>query len=130
MKNDELSNIKERLGQMEKSKRLIELLWSLAETPLNPDYIRTAEIKKKAEMFKQLVIDYIDQLCVPMDQFIEAVKQIPDPDQQMILRNRYDLMRSWEDIAFELNFSTQWIYELHRRGLVALQAIYERSDPA
>ena len=47
------------------------------------------------------------------------INRIPDLDQQNILIGRYIQLKKWEDISEELNYSMQWVFELHGKGLLA-----------
>ena len=51
------------------------------------------------------------------------INRIADLDQQNILIGRYIQLKKWEDIAYELHFSMQWVYELHRKGLLAFSQV-------
>ncbi len=61
----------------------------------------------------------IDELVDMKQEAFTMINRIPDLDQQNILIGRYIQLKKWEDIALELNFSIQWVYELHGKGLLA-----------
>lgn len=48
---------------------------------------------------------------------LETISTLEDETYQAILHRRYILFESWEQISFEMNYSTQRLYELHGEAL-------------
>lgn len=70
------------------------------------------------------IVDLDNQINAEIDQFVDLKKEIRDkittlesPDERLILQDRYLNFLTWEHIAETLNFSTQWVYEIHKRAL-------------
>ena len=61
----------------------------------------------------------IDDLIDLKQTAFNIIKRIPDLDQQNILIARYIQLKKWEDISEELNYSMQWVFELHGKSLLA-----------
>ena len=78
----------------------------------------------------------IDELVSMKQEAFTMINRIPDLDQQNILIGRYIQLKKWEDISeemkeagmeienhtanhLELNYSMQWVFELHGKGLLA-----------
>ena len=61
----------------------------------------------------------IDELVSMKQEAFTMINRIPDLDQQNILIGRYIQLKKWEDISEELNYSMQWVFELHGKGLLA-----------
>ena len=61
----------------------------------------------------------IDELVSMKQEAFTMINRIPDFDQQNILIGRYIQLKKWEDISEELNYSMQWVFELHGKGLLA-----------
>lgn len=137
MTDKELSKqAKEYFAQIRKTDRLIQRLSNTIfalrssltsrSTELKPDKVQTSGPKNIIEDTIAKIVDLeatidarIDELIVMKQEAFDMIKRIPDLDQQNILIGRYIQQAGWEDIALELNFSTQWVYELHGKGLLA-----------
>lgn len=61
--------------------------------------------------------DEIDKYVDLKEEIRSKIEQIPDKNERLILQNRYLLFHTWEVIAEELNFTTQWVHEIHKRAL-------------
>ena len=61
----------------------------------------------------------IDELVSMKKEAFSMITKLPDLDQQNVLVARYIQLKKWEDISEELNYSTQWIFELHGKALLA-----------
>lgn len=113
-------------------KRLIDTVFTLRSSltsqsyELNPDKVQTSGPKNTLEETVAKIVDLeadinrrIDELVDMKQEAFTMINRIPDLDQQNILIGRYIQLKKWEDIALELNFSIQWVYELHGKGLLA-----------
>lgn len=127
---------KDYFAQIRKTDRLIKRLTDTVFTlrssltsqsyELNPDKVQTSGPKNTLEETVAKIVDLeadinrrIDELVDMKQEAFTMINRIPDLDQQNILIGRYIQLKKWEDIAFELNFSIQWVYELHGKGLLA-----------
>lgn len=127
---------KEYFAQIRKTDRLINRLTDTVSTlrssltsqsyELKPDKVQTSGPKNTLEETIAKIVDLeadinrrIDELIEMKQEAFSMIRGIPDLDQQNVLIGRYIQAKKWDDIAVELNYSTQWIYELHGKGLIA-----------
>lgn len=127
---------KEYFSQIRKTDRLINRLDSTIATlrssltstgsQLKQDKIQTSGPKNTLEETITKIIDLeakinarIDELVSMKQEAFTMINRIPDLDQQNILIGRYIQLKKWEDISEELNYSMQWVFELHGKGLLA-----------
>lgn len=131
---------KEYFAQIRKTDRLIQRLTGTVETlrssltsigcELKQDKVQTSGPKNTLEETIAKIIDLeadinhrIDELVSMKQEAFSMINRIPDLDQQNILIGRYIQLKKWEDISDELNFSMQWVYELHGKGLLAFSKV-------
>ena len=137
MTDKELSQrTKEYFAQIRKTDRLIQRLTDTVRTlrfsltsqnyRLKPDKVQTSGPKNTLEETITKIIDLeakinarIDELVSMKQEAFTMINRIPDLDQQNILIGRYIQLKKWEDISEELNYSMQWVFELHGKGLLA-----------
>lgn len=137
MTDKELSQrAKDYFAQIRKTDRLIQRLTDTVNTlrsgltsqsyELKPDKVQTSGAKDtlgetivKIMSLEDDIYARIDELVDMKQEAFTMINRIPDLDQQNILIGRYIQLKKWEDIALELNFSIQWVYELHGKGLLA-----------
>lgn len=127
---------KEYFSQIRKTDRLINRLDSTIATlrssltstgsQLKQDKVQTSGPKNTLEETITKIIDLeakinarIDELVSMKQEAFTMINRIPDLDQQNILIGRYIQLKKWEDISEELNYSMQWVFELHGKGLLA-----------
>ena len=122
---------KEYFAQIRKTDRLIHRLDSTIAT-LRSSLTSTGSQLKQDKVQNTLeetitkIIDLeakinarIDELVSMKQEAFTMINRIPDLDQQNILIGRYIQLKKWEDISEELNYSMQWVFELHGKGLLA-----------
>ena len=137
MTDKELSQrAKEYFAQIRKTDRLIQRLTDTVNTlrsgltsqsyELKPDKVQTSGAKDTLGETIVKIMSLEDDINARFDELVDMkqeaftmINRIPDLDQQNILIGRYIQLKKWEDIALELNFSIQWVYELHGKGLLA-----------
>ena len=73
----------------------------------------------KIDELERTINARIDELVSMKQEAFTMINRIPDLDQQNILIGRYIQLKKWEDISEELNYSMQWVFELHGKGLLA-----------
>ena len=128
---------KEYFAQIRKTDRLINRLDSTIATlscssltftgsQLKQDKVQTSGPKNTLEETITKIIDLeakinarIDEPVSMKQEAFTMINRIPDLDQQNILIGRYIQLKKWEDISEELNYSMQWVFELHGKGLLA-----------
>ena len=93
---------------------------------LKPDKVQTSGAKDTLGETVVKIIALKDDINARIDELVDMKKdafnrigKIPDLDQQNILIGRYIQLKKWEDISEELNYSMQWVFELHGKGLLA-----------
>ena len=137
MTDKELSQrAKDYFDQIRKTDRLIQRLTDTVNTlrsgltsqsyELKPDKVQTSGAKDTLGETIVKIMSLEDDINARIDELVDMkqeaftmINRIPDLDQQNILIGRYIQLKKWEDIALELNFSIQWVYELHGKGLLA-----------
>lgn len=137
MTDKELSQrAKDYFAQIRKTDRLIQRLTDTVNTlrsgltsqsyELKPDKVQTSGAKDTLGETIVKIMSLEDDINARIDELVDMkqeaftmINRIPDLDQQNILIGRYIQLKKWEDIALELNFSIQWVYELHGKGLFA-----------
>ena len=127
---------KEYFAQIRKTDRLIHRLDSTIATlrssltstgsQLKQDKVQTSGPKNsleeticKIDELERTINARIDELVSMKQEAFTMINRIPDLDQQNILIGRYIQLKKWEDISEELNYSMQWVFELHGKGLLA-----------
>ena len=63
----------------------------------------------------------IEKLIQIKNDVAEAISHIDNSEYRFILESRYIGLKSWEQIAVELNYDISWIYRLHRNALKAIK---------
>lgn len=127
---------KEYFAQIRKTDRLIQRLTDTVNTlrsgltsqnyELKPDKVQTSGPKDtlgetivKIMSLEEDINTRIDELVSMKKEAFSMISKIPDLDQQNVLVGRYIQLKKWEDISEELNYSMQWVFELHGKGLLA-----------
>ena len=127
---------KEYFAQIRKTDRLIQRLTDTVNTlrsgltsqsyELKPDKVQTSgpkdtlgETIAKIMSLEDDINTRIDELVTMKKEAFSMISKVPDLDQQNVLVGRYIQLKKWEDISEEMNYSTQWIFELHGKALLA-----------
>jgi hypothetical protein len=66
---------------------------------------------------EKIIHDEIDKLLKLKEEITETIAKLNKPLSELVLRERYINCRNWEDIAFDLGYSTVYLYKLHREAL-------------
>ena len=140
MNDKELSQrAKDYFAQIRKTDRLIQRLTDTVSTlrssltsqsyALKPDKVQTfgskdilGETIVKIMSLEDDINARIDELVTMKKEAFGMISKIPDLDQQNVLVGRYLQLKKWEDLAAELDCSTQWLYEIHGKALLAFAA--------
>ena len=127
---------KEYFAQIRKTDRLINRLNGTVATlrssltatgsQLKQDKVQTSGPQNPLEETIAKIIDLeanisarIDELVSMKQEAFTMINRVPDLDQQNILIGRYIQLKKWGDISEELNYSMQWVFELHGKSLLA-----------
>jgi DNA-directed RNA polymerase specialized sigma subunit len=70
----------------------------------------------------------IDQLVDLKRAIIAAVKGVPEPEQRILLELRYLCFKSWGEIAADMRYSKDYVFELHRKALAAIPGFSEKNE--
>lgn len=60
---------------------------------------------------------------------LSLINKIENPDYKKLLKYRYLYFQKWDDIAFYMHYSTQYVYELHREALAEVKTLVDLSRP-
>lgn len=82
--------------------------------------IHVEDISKKININKQLAV-------MKCNAILEAIDSVDNDLYQTILHRRYILIQPWEEIAEDLHYSMQRLYELHGEALAEVHIIKEQS---
>lgn len=127
---------KEYFAQIRKTDRLINRLDSTIVTlrssltstgsQLKPDKVQTSgpkdtlgETIAKIMSLEDDINTRIDELVTMKKEAFSMISKIPDLDQQNVLVGRYIQLKKWEDLAAEFEYTTQWLFEIHGKALLA-----------
>ena len=127
---------KEYFAQIRKTDRLINRLDSTIATlrssltstgsQLKQDKVQTSGPKNTLEETITKIIDLeadinrrIDELVTMKKEAFSMISKVPDLDQQNVLVGRYIQLKKWEDLAAEFEYTTQWLFEIHGKALLA-----------
>lgn len=59
----------------------------------------------------------VNSLLEIKSQIVESIKQVTDPEGQVVLEERYLCYAKWEDIASELGYTVRQIFRVHDAAL-------------
>ena len=59
----------------------------------------------------------IDRLVDLKHGIVAAIKSVPDPDHQVLLELRYLCFRSWGEVAADMRYSKQRVFQIHNDAL-------------
>lgn len=137
MNDKELSQqAKDYFAQIRKTDRLIQRLTDTVHTlrssltsigcELKPDKVQTSgsqdtlgETIVKIMSLEEDINTRIDELVNIKKEAFNMISKVPDLDQQNVLVGRYIQLKKWEDLAAEFEYTTQWLFEIHGRALLA-----------
>ena len=79
-------------------------------------------VAKKVDLVTQLMGE-IDEAIEVMNEIEEVINKVEPVGYQMILQKKYIEGKTWEQVAREVCYSSQWIWILHRRALAEVDKI-------
>lgn len=112
----------------------IELLRSMSTNitaTLNPNRVqgskshdKIGKLIAKIVDFEKEIIDDVNKLIDLKREIIHKIDAVQDDNYRLLLTLRYVNCNTWEEIADEMNFTFQWVHQLHRRALINFEEIY------
>lgn len=80
------------------------------------------------------IIELQEQINRDVDKYVDIKKeatmllaQVENPTHYKILNSRYVLYKTWEQIACELDFTYQWVCQLHGVALLEFEKIMQKN---
>lgn len=112
----EEKDIREEIAYWESKAQKVTASWSAVPSGgKSSDKVQTGAIKI-AEL-RESLIDKINHLVAVRIEIERAISTVQDDTQRRLLRLRYIKGMTWEKIAAEMNYTYQWVCELHGRAL-------------
>lgn len=81
------------------------------------------------------MIDLGDEIAREISKLLEIkqkamrmVDSLSDAKTVSIFNKRYFLNETWENIAYDLGITFQWVHELHKRGLIEIAGKFPEFD--
>ncbi len=65
----------------------------------------------------------IDRLVDLRQDILQAIRQLPCGNAQLVLEMRYITGKSWEEIAAVLGYDRSWVFRVHGRSLKEIEEI-------
>ena len=81
------------------------------------------EHAQKIEGLREEIQRDLDSLVAQKQEIMQMIGQLSKPEYQTVLELRYLSLWTWEKIAMNMNYSENYIYELHRAALKAFEAV-------
>lgn len=76
----------------------------------------------------ELEIDrQIDKLYRITEEIRQVIEKVEDSTLRVLLIERYINCKTWEQVAEEVDKEVRWVYELHKKALVAVKKIRSTS---
>jgi hypothetical protein len=127
----EPTKIEVLLNQVAKGFLLTERLQAIIDTPFYPDFSVSPSNKEKHKAFCGVIQNRIDQLTAMRENVLSIIRQIPDCEQQTVIKMRYGFIGSktdWNTVAEQLGFWTlEPVMSRHRKALKTMEDILERT---
>jgi DNA integrity scanning protein DisA with diadenylate cyclase activity len=92
------------------------------QTSMNPDKLSNDIIK--LVMQEQKYKDALNALYEYKAEAEERIEGVSNDDYRLLLTMRYLRFKTFEEIAVEMQFTFQWICELHKRALIQFEELY------
>ena len=90
-----------------------------------PDKI-TILICKIVDLEKEIIND-INKLIDLKTEVMRKIDSIQNDDYRLLLTLRYLNFKTWEQIAVEMEFTFQWVHELHKRALIEFEKVQDNA---
>lgn len=118
--NEKIKDKQERLLNMK------ELLSCIGAIDCSKDRVQTSasgdapfvkQLAKIVELEEKLQQDLL-KMCQLQTEINKAIEAVEDVNCSLVLSKRYILMKSWEQIAEEMNYSISQIQRIHGKALL------------
>lgn len=117
--------IHSKLAQVESLRALaVRVTTTLSDTPPNPSrnlQSMEAALCKLVDLEREINAD-IDTLVDLKRESVALIKEISNPEHQVLLEMRYLRFKTWGQIAKELGYSIRSVYRLHDAALKNLDS--------
>lgn len=112
----EEKDIREEIAYWESRAQKVTTSWSAVPGGgKGSDKVQTGAIKV-AEL-RDSLMGKIEELAAVRAEIERAIGTVQDDTQRRLLRLRYIKGMTWEKVAIEMNYTYQWVCELHGRAL-------------
>ena len=98
---------------------------------MSPDNIRSQENRSKTEKIIVKIIDLEREVTNDIDRLVDLKREImqkidamEDDNYKVLLTLRYLNFKTWEEIAVEMDYTFQWVHQLHKRALIEFEKKY------
>ena len=99
--------------------------WEMVSGSKSPDKLTDA-VAKIIELQEQINRD-VDKYVDIKKEATELLAQVENPTHYKLLHSRYVLYKTWEQIACELDFTYQWVCQLHGVALLEFEKIMQKN---
>jgi len=84
-------------------------------------------IAKMVDLVSEINDDIKDLLNLKQD-ILSIIKNISNPEHQIILELRYLNFQTWDQIADVLKYNVRYVYKLHDKALITCNSIFKKLD--
>lgn len=84
-------------------------------------------IEKHVDMEREIESEF-EELIKFRYEVLQMIRSLPDLKQQEVLRRRYMMNKTWEQIAEDMDISDKWVYVLHGRALQEIEKILDNGQ--
>ena len=98
---------------------------------MSTDNIRSQENRSKIEKILVKIIDLEREVTTDIDRLVDLKREImqkidamEDNNYKVLLTLRYLNFKTWEEIAVEMDYTFQWVHQLHKRALIEFEKKY------
>ena len=110
---------------------LRSLSTSISSPDLSKDVVQTSKQTDKIGSIVAKIVDLDNEITIEIDKFVDLkaeirgrISQIENKDERLVLQNRYLNFMTWERLAESLDFTTQWVHEIHKRALINFEKLF------
>jgi seryl-tRNA synthetase len=91
----------------------------------NPD--KMTDVVAKIIKLQEELNGYVDKFVDMKQEAIKLLSKVENPIYYQVLHSRYILYKTWEQIACDMDFTYQWVCQLHGRALQEFGGILEKT---
>lgn len=111
-------------SHLEELRLLRETIDGLSAVAYGEDKVRTSTTSSSVERTVEKIAAMQEKINGEIDRFVDlkaeihdAIAQLGDPSEQLVLRLRYIQLKSWEEIQAVIGADTRKIFRVHRSAL-------------